>query len=106
MRRFLILMFGLFIAGATLAPKASSAAPLVAGAAEAVQGLQTGGVEKAYYGYGHRRFYGGYGYRPYGFYRPYGYYRPAFYGRRCFWRPRVFFNGYRYVRRPVRVCRW
>ena len=108
MRKLLTLVFGLFVAVATLSSttRPGSAAPFAPIAAEALQAAQPLKAEKAYYhGYGHRRFYGGYGYRPYGFYRPYGYYRPRFYGRRCFWRSRVFFNGYRYVRRPVRVCR-
>lgn len=48
------------------------------------------------------------GYRPPPRYRPYRpYYRPAYVGRRCFIRPgRPVWNGYRWVRPPVRVCRW
>jgi hypothetical protein len=47
-------------------------------------------------------------YRPYGAYGPRPYYaRPAYVGRRCFVRPgRPIWNGYRWVRPPVRVCRW
>ncbi|HZH51432.1 MAG TPA: hypothetical protein VEZ16_06065 [Microvirga sp.] len=53
----------------------------------------------------YRRPYRGYryGYRPY---RPY-YARPVYAGRRCFVRPgRPVWNGFRWVRPPVRVCRW
>ncbi len=55
-----------------------------------------------------RRYYGEYR-RPYrGYYGPRPYYaRPAYVGRRCFVRPgRPIWNGYRWVRPPVRVCRW
>jgi hypothetical protein len=45
-------------------------------------------------------------YRPYPAYRrPYGYYRPAPMIQRCWVRPQRVWNGYRWVRRPVRVCR-
>lgn len=71
-------------------------------------------------------YYGGYGYRrapaveyragpvvvrhEYGrphrrVYRPYPAYRPARAVRRCWSEPRTVWNGYRYVRRPVEVCR-
>lgn len=101
MRKILMLVFGLLISIAAVgtAPQTASAAPVSVGGIEQAQ-LPL--VEKAQwgYGYGYRR----YGYRPYRVYRPYGYYRPRFYGRRCVIRGRTFFNGYRYVRRPVRVC--
>ena len=38
-------------------------------------------------------------------YRPYPAYRPARAVRRCWTEPRTVWNGYRYVRRPVEVCR-
>ena len=107
MRKILMLVFGLLISIATpgFAPQSASAAALSAGGS---QQAQLPLAEKAQYGYG----YGGYrryGYRPYRAYRPYGfyrprYYRPRYYGRRCVIRGRTVFNGYRYVRRPVRVC--
>lgn len=70
-------------------------------------------------------YYGGYGYRApaveyrggpvvvrheYGrphrrVYRPVPAYRPARAVRRCWTEPRTVWNGYRYVRRPVEVCR-
>lgn len=104
MRKILTLLFGLFALGAaaSMAPEASTAAPL-AGAAATILADQPANAVKAQY-WRH----GGYGYyhRPYGYYRRPGFYGgPRFYGRRCFWRPRLVFNGYRYVRRPVRVCR-
>ncbi len=42
-------------------------------------------------------------YRPY---RPYGYYRPVFAGPRCVVRIRDHWNGYRWVQRRVRTCRY
>ncbi|MBY0612943.1 MAG: hypothetical protein K2P80_12245 [Beijerinckiaceae bacterium] len=107
MRKILMLVFGLFIAVSAVgqAPQAASAAPVSLGGIQQAlppQAVKTqwGYRHHGYRGYGYRR----YGYRPYGVYRPYGYYRPRFYGRRCVIRGRTFFNGYRYVRRPVRVC--
>jgi hypothetical protein len=38
-------------------------------------------------------------------YRPYPAYRPARVVRRCWAEPRRVWNGYRYVRRSVEVCR-
>jgi hypothetical protein len=59
-------------------------------------------VERVQY----RRPYGYYHpYRPYPAYRPYGYYRPGPVVRRCWVRPERVWNGYRWVQRPVRVCR-
>jgi hypothetical protein len=57
--------------------------------------------------YGPRPYYREYR-RPYRAYGPRPYYgRPAYVGRRCFVRPgRPIWNGYRWVRPPVRVCRW
>ncbi len=87
-----------------------SAAPMSVGAANAIQTTQPIVVEKARYHGRHRGYrHHGYGRRHYG-YRHYGYrrhiYRPAYYGgyRRCGIRYRTFYNGYRYVSRPVRVC--
>ena len=72
------------------------------------------------YGYGYRpvveRYYGGpgpavrvqYGRPYYGrryYDRPYRGYRPAPVARRCWVEPRRVWNGYRWVRRPVEVCR-
>ncbi|MGO4574031.1 hypothetical protein [Microvirga sp. 2TAF3] len=37
-------------------------------------------------------------------YRPHGY-RPAYVAPRCFVRPQRVWNGYRWVQRPVRICR-
>ena len=42
------------------------------------------------YGYGFHHFYGGFGYRRFGFYRPYGFYGPFYH--RAFFGPR--FYGY------------
>jgi hypothetical protein len=73
------------------------------------------------YGYGYRpvveRHYGrpapvvrvqygrpSYGRRPY-YGRPYGAYRPVRTARRCWVEPRRVWNGYRWVRRPIEVCR-
>lgn len=100
MRKILMLVFGLFIAVAAIgqSPQAASAAPVSLGAIEQALPTQAVKAQWGYRHYGYRR----YGYRPY--YRPYGFYRPRFYGRRCVIRGRTFFNGYRYVRRPVRVC--
>jgi hypothetical protein len=54
---------------------------------------------------GHRSAYyrGGYrdGYGP----RRHGYYRPAFAAPRCFVRMERAWNGWRWIRQPVRVCR-
>ena len=116
MCKILMLVFGILlsVAGLTATQTSSHASPVVAGGgivastlpatATAVRyhGGYRGGFRGGYRGGfrgGYRRYGYGYGFRPYGFYGPYGYY-----GRRCFWRSRVFFNGYRYVRRPVRVC--
>lgn len=45
--------------------------------------------------------------RPYGYYhRPYGYYRPAYVGPRCVVRVRNVWNGYRWIQRRVRTCRY
>lgn len=95
MRKLLMLVFGIFVSVATfsLTPKAVSAAPFSVGGVGGIELAQPVLVEKAY----HRRNH----------YRRYGYYRPRYYGgyRRCVIRYRTYFNGYRYVRRPVRVCR-
>jgi hypothetical protein len=73
------------------------------------------------YGYGYRpvveRHYGrpapvvrvqygrpSYGRRPY-YGRPYRAYRPVRTARRCWVEPRRVWNGYRWVRRPIEVCR-
>jgi hypothetical protein len=73
------------------------------------------------YGYGYRpvveRHYGrpapvvrvqygrpNYGRRPY-YGRPYRAYRPVRTARRCWVEPRRVWNGYRWVRRPIEVCR-
>lgn len=45
-----------------------------------------------------------YGRRPY-YGRPYGAYRPIRTARRCWVEPRRVWNGYRWVRRPIEVCR-
>ena len=61
--------------------------------------VQYGGPRygRPYYG---RPYYG----RPaYG--RPYGAYRPVRTARRCWVEPRRVWNGYRWVRRPIEVCR-
>jgi hypothetical protein len=44
-------------------------------------------------------------YRPYQAYRPYPAYRPVRTVRRCWVEPRRVWNGYRWTRRPVEVCR-
>jgi hypothetical protein len=44
-------------------------------------------------------------YRPYPAYRPYRAYGPTRVVRRCFVEPRRVWNGYRWVRRPIEVCR-
>ncbi len=101
MRKLLTLIFGIFIsvAGFSLVPQAVSAAPFAVGAVSGIEAAIPAQAEKAY----HRRF--RHGYRRYGYYRP-RHYRPRYYGyRRCVVRSKVVFNGYRYVRRPVRICR-
>lgn len=81
----------LTLAAFTVAP--ASAAPVGAGPVEATQ-AGTDLVQKAWhYGRPHR-------------YRP----RPPYYGRpiyrpRCFFTDRRVWNGYRWVIRPVRICR-
>ena len=72
---------------------------------------------EAQYGYGYRgptvtvQYYGApryrpyRAYRPYRVYRPYTYYRPVYVAPRCVTRTRQIWNGYRWVWRPVRVCR-
>src|SRR5829696_8122516 len=50
--------------------------------------------------YGRRPYFG----RPY-YGRPYGAYRPVRTARRCWVEPRRVWNGYRWVRRPIEVCR-
>ncbi|WP_181832725.1 hypothetical protein [Bosea caraganae] len=82
------------LAAFTVAP--ASAAPVSAGPLQATQ-AQAGGdlLQQAQY-YGPRRHYG---YRPH-----YGYGRPV-YRPRCFVTDRRVWNGYRWVIRPVRVCR-
>ncbi|QEL23229.1 hypothetical protein FQV39_12085 [Bosea sp. F3-2] len=67
----------------------ASAAPVAAPAGQTAQAGQ-GLIEQAQYYYrGPRRYYG-----------PRPYYRP-----RCFWSERRVWNGWRWVIRPVRVCR-
>lgn len=83
------------LGGAALMTAPASAAPVNMAAtqtAESGQGL----VEQAQYYYrGPRRYYG-----------PPRYYGPRRYsGPRCFWSDRRVWNGYRWVIRPVRVCR-
>jgi hypothetical protein len=115
MRPFFVAVFGIALSLFAIisAPHQVSAAPFSVGAANAVQTAQPLVVEKARYYGRHRGGYRHYGYgrRHYGYGRHYGYrrhvYRPAYYGgyRRCGIRYRTFYNGYRYVSRPVRVCR-
>ncbi len=115
-RSFLTLVFGVVISfiAAFSAPQQASAAPFSTGAASAIQLSQSPIAEKTRYHRGHRGYgrHYGYGRRHYGYGRGYGYrhygYRPAYYGgyRRCGVRYRTFYNGYRYVSRPVRVCRY
>jgi len=71
------------------------------------------------YGYGYRRpaveyragpvlvrhEYGRPHYRRRHMYRPYPIYRPVRVVRRCWVEPRRVWNGYRWIRRPVEVCR-
>lgn len=114
MRPFYAIIFGVALSLFAIisAPNQVFAAPFTVGVANALQTSQEPVVEKArYYGrhYGYRRY--GYGHRHYGYGRHYGYrrhvYRPTYYGgyRRCGIRYRTFYNGYRYVSRPIRVCR-
>jgi hypothetical protein len=115
MRPFFAAVFGVALSlfAILTVPNQASAAPFSVGAANALQTAQPLAVEKARYHGRHRGGYRhhGYGRRHYGYGRHYGYrrhvYRPAYYGgyRRCGIRYRTFYNGYRYVNRPVRVCR-
>jgi hypothetical protein len=116
MRPFFMAVFGVALSLFAIisAPQHVNAAPFNVGSVNAIQDAQPAIAEKARYHRGHGRHYGGhrgYGRRHYGYGRHYGYrrnvYRPAYYGghRRCGIRYRTFYNGYRYVSRPVRVCR-
>jgi hypothetical protein len=115
MRPFFMAVFGVVLSLFAIisAPQSSNAAPMSVGVVSAIQTTQPIAAEKARYYGGHRGGYRhhGYGRRHYGYGRSYGYrrhvYRPTYYGgyRRCGIRYRTFYNGYRYVSRPVRVCR-
>lgn len=73
--------------GAAMSSAPASAAPISAGTAYGA-GAETGLVQQAW----HRG-------RPH-----YGYGRPV-YRQRCWTESRRVWNGYRWIRRPVRVCR-
>ncbi len=91
--RFLSALFGastLMVAAVSVAP--AMAAPV---GASPIQTTQAAGdlVEQAQY-YGPRRYHG-----------PRRYYGRPVYRPRCFFTDRRVWNGYRWVIRPVRVCR-
>ncbi len=119
MRQFLSLILGVVLSVMAILSVASpaSATPLSIGSTHVISKEQPTVIEQVHYrGYGYRGYGRGYGrhygYRHYGYGRGYGYrrygYRPIYYGgyRRCGIRYRTFYNGYRYVRRAVRVCRY
>lgn len=81
------------LAGAGLVATSASAAPIGAGSALATQQSGEGLLEQAQY----------YGPRPY--YGPPRYYRRPAYRPRCYYVDRRVWNGWRWVIRPVRVCR-
>ena len=114
MRTVLTLVFGAMLSLFSVlgVSNKASAAPFSIGASQSLYKSQPVVVEQIRYrGYGYRGYGRGYG-RHYGYGRGYGYrrygYRPIYYGgyRRCGIRYRTFYNGYRYVRRAVRVCRY
>ena len=77
------------VGGAALTTAPAIAARAAAALAQPVQAAPAGDLlQEAQYYRGPRRYYG----------RPY--YRP-----RCFWSNRRVWNGWRWVVRPVRVCR-
>jgi hypothetical protein len=90
MIRSLLMGFALAgsLGGAALIATPASAAPLGSAAAPIAQSGQ-GLLQDVQYYYGRPRYY-----------RPRPYYRP-----RCFWSERRVWNGWRWVVRPVRVCR-
>ena len=90
-QRIVAVTFGaLTLAASAFAAVPASAAPVAAPVAAApLQAAPAGDLlQQAQYYRGPRRYYG----------RPY--YRP-----RCFWSNRRVWNGWRWVVRPVRVCR-
>jgi len=82
------LLLACAVAGTAFVAAPASAAPLGSAAAPVAQAGQAM-VQDAQYYYGPPRYY-----------RPRPYYRP-----RCFWSQRRVWNGWRWVVRPVRVCR-
>lgn len=76
------------LGGIALMAMPVAAAPVAAPAGQAAQAGHDL-IEQAQYYRGPRRYYG-----------PRPYYRP-----RCFWSERRVWNGWRWVIRPVRVCR-
>lgn len=76
------------LGGGALMATSASAAPVATPAGQTAQAGQ-GLIEQAQYYYGPRRYY-----------RPRPYYRP-----RCWTEGRRVWNGWRWVVRPVRVCR-
>lgn len=97
MRKFLFGLFGCLALGAG----AFAAQP-----AEA-QPYHRGYYERPAYRPAPRPYYAPRPYRPYGYRPAYGGgYRPAYVAPpRCWVRPERVWNGYNWVRRPVRVCR-
>lgn len=85
----------LCLAGATLAIAPAQAAPAGNGVAPLQAQASDGLVEQAQYYYGPRRHYR----------RPPPYYGRPVYRPRCYFVDRRVWNGYRWVIRPVRVCR-
>jgi hypothetical protein len=92
--RFVAALFGaltLMFAAFTVAP--ATAAPIGSGPVQATQAGAADLVQQAQY-YGPRRYHG-----------PRRYYGRPVYRPRCFYSNRRVWNGFRWVVRPVRVCR-
>ncbi len=106
MRKLLFGLFGFAALGfGALSAQPASAQPYYPGyrhdwGGPAVTTVQYYG--RPYYGRPYYRPYRPY-YRPY---RPYGYYARPVYGPRCVVRVRNVWNGYRWVQRRVRTCRY
>ncbi|WP_324133235.1 hypothetical protein [Bosea sp. (in: a-proteobacteria)] len=86
------------LAASAFAVAPASAAPVSTGLAQAAPAGDL--VQEAQYYYGPRRHYG-----PRRYYGPPRYYSRPVYRPRCFFVDRRVWNGYRWVIRPVRVCR-
>ena len=103
-------MSKILVSIAALGLVGAASLPLQANAAERQGGVTNANVQQTTDVSAQRRYWRGrhYGYRYYGPRRYYG--PPRYYGRpvyrpRCYFVDRRVWNGYRWVIRPVRVCR-